>query len=707
MQLPHDSAGFLTGDAIADIRRTNTTLSAIQADIAAIKRGVLAGNSSRLGGATGPNINRAARSSSTGNSGSDTASPRPRTRRAGQLPPGQSGSQASPSPVNGGGASPRRRGAGGAPGVNTDNPPMLPPAGESAEPRQRRQRSISPAPGRRERDANGRFTSNNEGDRAEEDRKQRRLFNGMGDRIADAVTGSTTGLEEVDPNIKAFNEIAQPLARGYQLFAGGDKEDRWYRRIFGELRLFRRDQTTFNRAEQRTLREIDANTENPAGSNAGGQSFLGGLLGGITPVVMSALAGIGGVLLTGITSVLSVVFGPIGLAIGAAAAVAWGLFTEDGRKFFTNAADSFKVGMEAATDYLKSKWDEGVKAFSDVWAPIGKFFADKFGIVGDVVKSAADKVSDLAGKANDFIKDKTGVDVKAGVTAVASAIKTGVNDSIIAPAANAVKNGKEKFDLLRAALGFDGGKNITGLTESQTKALAAETQRTESGGNQRAENEYGYIGKYQFGADALAESGLVDMAKLKEAKRKSGKNWFKGGQAGFLNNNDNWLGDGGKEAYLNDSALQDKAFVDYTNKNISSGIRSGAISRNDNPERIAAYTKAAHLKGSGGANNLFLRGLDGTDANGTSASKYANDGVLAMRNLAPQVAAVSASVPPPAVPSMPKPQAIAEAPQVMMPMGGESSRRNWSISIDRGDVGRDLSDRTLAHIVTGGLSRGA
>jgi len=56
---------------------------------------------------------------------------------------------------------------------------------------------------------------------------------------------------------------------------------------------------------------------------------------------------------------------------------------------------------------------------------------------------------------------------------------------------------------------------------------------------------------------------------------------------------------------------------------------------------------------------------------------------------------------------MPKPQAIAEAPQVMMPMGGESSRRNWSISIDRGDVGRDLSDRTLAHIVTGGLSRGA
>jgi hypothetical protein len=40
----------------------------------------------------------------------------------------------------------------------------------------------------------------------------------------------------------------------------------------------------------------------------------------------------------------------------------------------------------------------------------------------------------------------------------------------------------------------------------------------------------------------------------------------------------------------------------------------------------------------------------------------------------------------------------------VMPFLIESARKNLNVSIDRGDVGRDLSERRLAHIVTGGLS---
>lgn len=165
---------------------------------------------------------------------------------------------------------------------------------------------------------------------------------------------------------------------------------------------------------------------------------------------------------------------------------------------------------------------------------------------------------------------------------------------------------------------------LPGMTVAQTKALAANTAKTESGGNIGVENKYGYIGKYQFGADALSDQDLVDKDKLKAAKKASGDQWYKGGQSQFLNDNSNWKNKGGKAGFLGDEKAQDDAYMKFTKKNIEAGFKSGALNYNSSPEDIGAYAKAAHLKGAGNANKLFLNGQDSSDANGTSTSLYAD-----------------------------------------------------------------------------------
>lgn len=173
-----------------------------------------------------------------------------------------------------------------------------------------------------------------------------------------------------------------------------------------------------------------------------------------------------------------------------------------------------------------------------------------------------------------------------------------------------------------------GSINLKGMNAQQSAAYLASVSKTESGGDYGVENQYGYLGKYQFGADALADAGIIDSSKLKAAKSAGGFN-----QKSFLANSSNWVTPGGKEAFLKNPALQDKIFEGYTNNNIKGGFKSGALNDSSSPEQVAAYAKAAHLKGVGGANNYFLRGVDSTDANGTKVSTYAAQAAAAVTNV--------------------------------------------------------------------------
>jgi hypothetical protein len=75
------------------------------------------------------------------------------------------------------------------------------------------------------------------------------LIGGLGDRITSAITAGQE-LQEVDPTIKAFQEVAEPLQRGYQfIFAGSSKKDKpyfaWFNKIWKSLK-----KTEDNTAEQ-------------------------------------------------------------------------------------------------------------------------------------------------------------------------------------------------------------------------------------------------------------------------------------------------------------------------------------------------------------------------------------------------------------------------------------------------------------------------
>lgn len=141
----------------------------------------------------------------------------------------------------------------------------------------------------------------------------------------------------------------------------------------------------------------------------------------------------------------------------------------------------------------------------------------------------------------------------------------------------------------------------------------------ESGGNYKAVNTLGYLGKYQFGAMALEDMGLV--------KKGVGA---KGQKA--LDDPSNWTISGGKEAFLNDATLQENVMARYTKENFNRLQKLGVINTETTAEKIGGYLASAHLVGPGGAAALF-RGEDKKDAYGTSAGSYFMLGAASQGNL--------------------------------------------------------------------------
>lgn len=164
------------------------------------------------------------------------------------------------------------------------------------------------------------------------------------------------------------------------------------------------------------------------------------------------------------------------------------------------------------------------------------------------------------------------------------------------------------------------------------------TLQKESSGKYDVENQFGFMGGYQMGVPALKEAGLI--------KRSAPNNNF------AANDPNNWTIPGGKQAFLNNPALQDKAFSAYTDKNLTY-LRSGsnaAIGDNTPPEKVAGYLGAAHLVGAGAVKSD--PSLSKRDGNGVSAlSRYqgASGAVSGKTPLPPPVVAKPGTAAPPNV----------------------------------------------------------
>ena len=170
---------------------------------------------------------------------------------------------------------------------------------------------------------------------------------------------------------------------------------------------------------------------------------------------------------------------------------------------------------------------------------------------------------------------------------------------------------------------------VGNLSKDQMTAYLAQIGKSESGGNYDTTNQLGYVGKYQFGYQALIDQGYVKSSVTSNAQ---------------LSNPNSWTGKDGitdRSAWLSNGSVQESAMLTYTQTNYTAMLKNGAITADMPPEDVGGMLAASHLLGAGGA-NTWRKGGGGADANGTTGDTYFQKGKYAVSVLAPQVSAVNA-----------------------------------------------------------------
>ena len=211
--------------------------------------------------------------------------------------------------------------------------------------------------------------------------------------------------------------------------------------------------------------------------------------------------------------------------------------------------------------------------------------------------------------------------------------------------------------------------SIGTLSPEESKAYAMAAAKRESGGVIGKENTLGFAGKYQFGAAALVDTGMIDKAKY-DALYKSGHGAT---NKQIMNDPSVWKNEGGKAAFLKDEALQDKLFAQYTNQHYNELLKANVITAKSTKAEQAGYLMAAHLKGVGGATEL-AKGSDSKDAYNTSASEYYALGVSSQTKVTPPVTSAvtppvtsankgPAAILPPAVAQLSVPSPVVDTPK--------------------------------------------
>ncbi|CAE6901245.1 hypothetical protein [Paraburkholderia domus] len=326
----------------------------------------------------------------------------------------------------------------------------------------------------------------------EKNKNKKRRQGKEGASVAGTANGAIANAPEIDPSIVALHEVqaaVAPIGRGLNfIFSSGNNG--LLNRMFGKAK----GSTPFEKAELKVLTQIRDNTN--LGGGKGGGGLLGGLLGGIPGfgmlgrVLGAGARGAGGLASLALRGGKGLfrripLLGALFAGGSAAASIAGfgddpNASPEENRvKRFTGAGSGIgalvgggigtllggpvgsiiggmvgdKVGelvgkWLSTLDWAKigatitGAWDAAVKGFSAEWDDISGWFKDKFGMV----KNAANK-------ANDYVNEKTGIDVKATTGEVAKAV------SIVA---------KDTADVAKKAVGA-----TTGYVADRVKKMAA------------------------------------------------------------------------------------------------------------------------------------------------------------------------------------------------------------------------------------------
>lgn len=245
---------------------------------------------------------------------------------------------------------------------------------------------------------------------------------------------------------------------------------------------------------------------------------------------------------------------------------------------------------------------------------------------------ALDKVGQTTAKTLAFLGNKDAQNAVAANEGKPAVTAKGLAVGVAKAAQQSVKQiiSSDSKPFSTAMTEFKGGV-VKGLTPEQTLAFANRVMfRENKSGKTDVVNKWGYTGKYQFGASALAETGFIDRKKLDKASKgvKNGSN-AKAHRA-FLADKSNWLV-GDWNTYKNSHEMQDISFRKLTEAN----LKYGKGVHGNNAKKMMGFAMAAHLKGAGNARKWYASSIDSKDGNGTKTSDYARFGEGALKWVVP------------------------------------------------------------------------
>lgn len=596
----------------------------------------------------------------------------------------------------------------------------------------------------RERDEQGRFLSKSMNDSpaaggggnpAPNTPASESFLKGLANRLSRSALSAGSGMEEADPAVKAIQEIAQPMARGYEMLTGGSED----KKQTGLLRRL---------VQKITGKGAAAKTATPETAAAGGEGggFMG-LISGMFPKLAGMVGGLLPMLGTVFTSVLAPIAGVI---------AAWNVGQWIGTKIYewmsesgindiifdgidsivsgvTKAWDNSVAGFNSFVDAAKSGWDSVIGVFKSAYEGL-----KSIPLIGPAIQAAENAVKktiDVAKGAGDAAKNAYEAKTAPGsnpnapkpegaVNKTAAAVG-GAAGSVVVGAKNigaslsaiiaGGESGKEGYDAYNrgTGLGSTGHRDISKMSLDEI-AQAQKLDKSDT-------NRLMAVGKYQMMPSTLAEGakalGLKGDTKfdadtqeklyadyLVGKKRPQIKDYITGkttdSTAAQVAMAQEWRsvadprtgatyadkGAAGNKASI--TADQSKAAMDAAKTLYSQNI-------NDGMSEQEAYRKAVSTM------RPITKDAGGTTAIAQSSAQSAPASLLAVAT--PKMPTAMASSAAPSIPSAPSVPALAESPSLVDPLASGGGRP-VAVATSSPDVRQDLSDRRIAHIVNGGMT---
>ncbi|MGS0741352.1 VgrG-related protein [Glaciimonas sp. GG7] len=651
------------------------------------------------------------------------------------------------------------------------------------------------------RDGSGKFNSN----------LSRSAVPGKLGAVAASASHALDRAPDVDPGIAAAKElsaIVTPIGRGVgKMFGSGGADKKkmvWIKRLWTELRGLRREETAFNKAN---LRKLTAIEKKPTTGGAGGLfSFLpkmpklpalagiGGMLGkgakglaGLGKGLLRRIPVLGGLLAGG--SALASMFGEddpnktpeenrrdrytgagsgigalvgggLGLLLGPVGGIVGGMLGDKLGEVMGGWLSTLDWDQIGST--ISATWDGAVQKISDGWDAVTGFFKEKFDMAKNAVIAAKDsvvktvnavkeKAVEAGNTANNYVQEKTGVDLKTNAQVAAKAVSKAalataqtVNKNIVKPvsaAAGAVLSyGKERLERSSAPIG-------RAITNAKDWVLGQTSKRFESGtggaatistgrgdhggasyGTYQLSSKMGTLDKFlsasKYGADfkGMTPGSRHFNAKWKEIAATDTE--FGAAQHDFIKNTHydpqmemlrkTGIDLSARGAGVHDSVWSTAVQFGGKSKLIQSALQGRDVSTMQDADIVAAIQDYKI------ANNGRLFKNSSVDVKKSTLERASaeKEKLLALSNLSPTMPTFAASGIAPAVPNL---SAILNIPNVAtftkMPdipeiasistatqLNSRQAPMNVTVIAPKSDIGQDVRDRGIAHVATGGMS---